>query len=430
MLRVSLIFGVFLHTISIVRGYPGNFCSNKVNGNYPDSAKCNGYIACSNGITYHMPCPAGLVWNKVQKMCDWKRNVPPPCGTLTLITSSPTPGPVTTPAPDSFTCAGKTDGNYPDPNNCHGYIACANGIKYHMPCPAELKWNDRQKRCDWPKYAYPACGVSSSSGPSYSCKVQVISNNFCSGKANGNYPDPSNCHGYIACSNDLIYHMPCPAQLKWNDRQKRCDWPKHAYPACSGVTPTPTIAPTTISGGVGGNFCQKKANGNYPDPNNCFGYIACSNGFTYHMPCPASLKWNDNQKRCDWPKYANPGCSGAHQWPCYICVCPNGNCQSNFCSNKVNGNYPDSAKCNGYIACSNGITYHMPCPAGLVWNKVQKMCDWKRNVPPPCGNLNIVPTTSSSCSDILSVECCDVIQARNDCGGVVGLYCRKSCKRC
>lgn len=66
----------------------GDFCSSKVNGNYRDSANCHGYIACSNGITYHMPCPAGLVWNDAKKICDWKRNVPPPCGTLTSQTTS------------------------------------------------------------------------------------------------------------------------------------------------------------------------------------------------------------------------------------------------------------------------------------------------------------------------------------------------------
>ena len=47
-------------------------------------------------------------------------------------------------------CQGKADGNYKDPNNCYGYISCSNGITYHMPCPAELKYNKQTDRCDWP----------------------------------------------------------------------------------------------------------------------------------------------------------------------------------------------------------------------------------------------------------------------------------------
>ena len=48
-------------------------------------------------------------------------------------------------------------------------------------------------------------------------------------------------------------------------------------------------------------FCQGKADGNYKDPNNCYGYIACSNGITYLMPCPAGLKYNEQTDQCDWP---------------------------------------------------------------------------------------------------------------------------------
>ena len=49
-------------------------------------------------------------------------------------------------------------------------------------------------------------------------------------------------------------------------------------------------------------FCQGKADGNYKDPNNCYGYIACGDGIMYHMPCPAGLKYNEETDRCDWPR--------------------------------------------------------------------------------------------------------------------------------
>lgn len=55
--------------------------------------------------------------------------------------------------PSETNCKGKANGNYPDTNNCYGYISCVHSITYHMPCPAALMWNSLKKLCDWPKYA-------------------------------------------------------------------------------------------------------------------------------------------------------------------------------------------------------------------------------------------------------------------------------------
>ena len=49
----------------------------------------------------------------------------------------------------------------------------------------------------------------------------------CTGKPNGNYKDPGNCYGFISCSNQIAYYMPCPAGLKYNEVHDKCDWPKN-----------------------------------------------------------------------------------------------------------------------------------------------------------------------------------------------------------
>ncbi|KAJ7365191.1 chitin binding, partial [Desmophyllum pertusum] len=48
--------------------------------------------------------------------------------------------------------------------------------------------------------------------------------------------------------------------------------------------------------------CQGQANENYKDPNNCYGFITCSNGLAYHMDCPAGLKYNEQTDQCDLPQ--------------------------------------------------------------------------------------------------------------------------------
>ena len=57
----------------------------------------------------------------------------------------------------------------------------------------------------------------------------------------------------------------------------------------------------------GDGFCDDKANGNYRDPDNCYGFISCSNKIAYKMNCPANLKYNETTDQCDWPQ--NVQCS-------------------------------------------------------------------------------------------------------------------------
>lgn len=160
---------------------------------------------------------------------------------------------------------------------------------------------------------------------------------FCDGKANGNYQDPDNCYGFIACSNQIVYKMNCSDGLKYNKKTDQCDWPQNVQcPVNGGWSDWSAWGPcsVTCNGGSqkrnrsctnpppsnGGRqctgpctetrqcgtvtcpvFCQGKADGNYKDPSNCYGYIACSNGITHHMPCPAGLKYDEQTDQCDWP---------------------------------------------------------------------------------------------------------------------------------
>ena len=46
----------------------------------------------------------------------------------------------------------------------------------------------------------------------------------CSGKPNGDYQSCTTCKGFITCSNNVLYNMPCPANTVWDDVVKRCEW--------------------------------------------------------------------------------------------------------------------------------------------------------------------------------------------------------------
>ena len=54
-------------------------------------------------------------------------------------------------------CAGRSSGNYEDPDRCDGYITCSGGITYKRQCPQTLHFNKKAKRCDWPSNIVPQC---------------------------------------------------------------------------------------------------------------------------------------------------------------------------------------------------------------------------------------------------------------------------------
>ena len=51
-----------------------------------------------------------------------------------------------------------------------------------------------------------------------------------------------------------------------------------------------------------GRFCDARPNGDYSDPDTCYGFIACSNGIPYKMPCPAGLMFNEKEDKCENPE--------------------------------------------------------------------------------------------------------------------------------
>lgn len=49
--------------------------------------------------------------------------------------------------------------------------------------------------------------------------------------------------------------------------------------------------------------------------------------------------------------------------------------ETSFCGGKTSGNYQAPTTCLGYIACSNGVTSHVACPAGKKFDTVKRICE-------------------------------------------------------
>ena len=47
--------------------------------------------------------------------------------------------------------------------------------------------------------------------------------NFCSGKIDGQYRNPWNCHSFISCVHENLYELPCPSSLVFNPYTNQCE---------------------------------------------------------------------------------------------------------------------------------------------------------------------------------------------------------------
>ncbi|XP_031560324.1 chondroitin proteoglycan 2-like isoform X2 [Actinia tenebrosa] len=334
------------------------FCKDKPNGNYPNPFKCEGFIMCSNHLTYFFDCPSILQYNPKTDRCDWPRNVN--CGPAPRPTNTPRPP---KPSPSNF-CKNRPNGNYVDPNNCNGFIMCSNHLTYFFHCPANLRYNVKTDRCDWPRNVKCGPTPQPTGQPTKSRPTVTPSpSTFCRNRADGNYVDPNNCNGFIMCSNHRTYFFDCPANLRYNAKTDRCDWPRNVK--CNSLSDD--ISSDTNA--RRSKFCMNHGNGNYRDITNCEGYITCFRGYMFYRECPGTLRFNPLTRRCDLPR--NVKCAGAG----------GGTRGSGFCKKRANGDYKDVLNCNDFIKCSNGYTYYFDCPSDLRFNENTDRCDWPRNVP-------------------------------------------------
>ncbi|XP_051790651.1 chondroitin proteoglycan 2-like isoform X2 [Erpetoichthys calabaricus] len=337
-----------------------NFCSSRKDGNYANALSDTTYIACSNQNAYVMPCPSNLIYNAYKDQCDWSVSSTNPCNGY---------------------CHGRPNGHYSNLYNPTGYVVCYDGLTYVQSCNAGLVYDATSNQCNWP--ARPVSSIYS----------------FCSARANGNYANSADYSSYISCSNELTYIMPCPAGLIYNPVKDQCDWTGPFYTGCSycsdksngryihpiredsyfscinqnsyviscpnGVTydsNTQWCAPQGRSGSA--TFCVGKQDGNYANPSNSSTYIACSNQYTYVMPCYPGLVYNAAKDWCDWPSASATSVSSS-------CGCQ---ISTSFCRTNVNGNYANPSCSRSFIMCSNGLTYIMPCPSNLIFNDIYKVC--------------------------------------------------------
>jgi len=146
--------------------------------------------------------------------------------------------------------------------------------------------------------------------------------------------------------------------------------------------------------------CKGVATGDYPSCEGCEYYVTCMYGnLIGPRHCPKGTVFDSRMKRCD------------HEWKVQDCkveeqeqgndagsdgtVAPikESRCIDS-CKGLPLGDYQSCYTCSMYISCAPGhYPLLRPCPGGLVWNDLLKVCDWTS---PTCSDKELRTTTTQA----------------------------------
>ncbi|XP_066295310.1 protein obstructor-E-like isoform X4 [Branchiostoma lanceolatum] len=209
-------------------------CDDKPAGTYPDVTNCRKYWECVPGHPpYNRPCALEeLVYNPDTGICDWPRDVVGPCGeqrkrTLNVTDENSGTDENSAGEETGFSCEGRADGLYSDPEDCAMYYECvASHPVYHRPCANHgTVFDEADQICDWPANVAPPCGTEG-----------IFT---CGGKAPGSYTDPNDCAKFYQCvvEHPDPFHFDCPAGgLVFDPEKKICEWPWTVAQPCGYKT--------------------------------------------------------------------------------------------------------------------------------------------------------------------------------------------------
>merc|ERR1719239_1670595 len=222
-------------------------------GYAPVAGLCDAYLQCvfhggAASQVFVKYCPAGTMWNQDILNCDFPDNVA--C--------------VSTTAPNHIGVCPTRHSAFDDVTAFFEYY---NNQWNRLDCPYGMAYNNVTCQCS-DKIAKPIVD---------GCMHKDM-------KA-----IPGDSTGYMQKVHDMFVRMPCPATLHFDPDTCRCDFPSIDNYAM------PTTTPSLV---FGLNQCPDKQV--IPDDNS--GYLQLVNGAWLRMPCPATLVFDTDFCRCDYPK--------------------------------------------------------------------------------------------------------------------------------
>ncbi|KAH8296295.1 hypothetical protein KR054_004309 [Drosophila jambulina] len=293
--------------------------------------------------TKYLQCCSGEF---VSKSCDYGWYWNSECGKCEIDDGSCNP---------PYCVDGEVESN---PDDCAGYLECVNGTVVVQTCQDGYYFNETECVLD-------TCGV-------------------CVNCTEGSQlPDLGDCTKYKTCINGKYVSQSCQTGYYWNKNISKCELDNGQ---CNG-------SPSCTEGEV------------KLDPQDCAGYLACSNGSFVNKKCADNAYFNNKTltctpdtdgvclnctegstqpdpsgdctqyQLCSGGKYVTVSCGAGQYWNTTEQKCladDNGQCRPSSCTEgqvKV-----DPADCAGYLACSNGSFVNKKCGDNAYFNNKTLTC--------------------------------------------------------
>lgn len=222
---------------------------DKANGvKLPHESDCDRFYECTSGEMILRRCRAGRSFNPHLGVCDHPSNIP--CDVsrccnpeaFTVRPATPLPpdedraGPL--PLEKDPDCPADGAAKLPFPTNCTLYYNCENGWKTLHSCPWGLYFNPLVSQCDWP-FGQIICDPNPAdlallrSGLPASEDSPDYSKTVCHGRC-PLHADPKretahlpadDCTKFCKCSNGVPRPMKCPRGLRYDRKERVCNWP-------------------------------------------------------------------------------------------------------------------------------------------------------------------------------------------------------------
>ncbi|CAF3393798.1 unnamed protein product [Rotaria socialis] len=292
-----------------------------------------------------------------------------------------------------FVC--KTDGYFPDRQNCRIYHICTSGVDTASVCGEGTAWDPVKKNCNWENTVECKKGLRKwdqitdirgvtlfATDPANAWRmkkkttttrqpIKVDSNFTCEYDAEGYFPDTKYCHIYHFCGIGAHTVLQCSNNLWFSTETQGCEWPEKSDCKAASLPPSSTTATNTLDGD--GNpittprhsppntvylpiECPKNVQGHFPDPYDCSVFHYCNGGIDRPSYCDAGLFWNKKH-----------GC----QWPKDVPECPTHKCPAN--GQRLR--FVATHSCCHYQECINGHLKEQVCPLHKLYSVETKSCE-------------------------------------------------------
>uniref|UniRef100_F1KPH8 Chondroitin proteoglycan 2 n=1 Tax=Ascaris suum TaxID=6253 RepID=F1KPH8_ASCSU len=368
-----------------------SICEGRADGLYAEGCGAR-YFACSNGVASFMSCSAGLAFDVRSGLCDYPEKVAACIGAQSEAASAATK-PITAAvmARPPSGCSVLPNGLHPLGDCLSSYMVCHEGTTRVSTCSPGLIFNDESSLCDFREKVKKCVDVP----------PRPMEDATCFNKPDGVFS--SKCSAsYVVCAKGTTYSFSCPNGLVYSAERASCDYSANV-PTCLGDSPTTTgrvlTLPTTKSfvqdldasrpvATDGNDDCVNKPDGNYAERSCAPTFYACANGVRTPLSCPASLVFNSEVRRCDYPEKVEAcgsdetGTTHPPTSTVFITPAPNSRPSSDAmaigtqsCDNSPDGVYAIRHCSNDFVYCLSGHSIVQKCPKGQVFDAGRKVCE-------------------------------------------------------